>query len=60
MAEQVTKVLARQVSFIKILENDKQRCLELSEILPSNVTVVHGDGRKIDILSEENRPTNHL
>ena len=54
MAEQVTKVLSRQVSFIKILENDKQRCLELSEILPSNVTVVHGDGRKIDILSEEN------
>ena len=47
MAEQVTKVLARQVSFIKLLENDKQRCLELSEILPSNVTVVHGDGRKI-------------
>lgn len=54
MAEQVTKVLARQVFFIKILENDKQRCLELSEILPSNVTVVHGDGRKSDILSEEN------
>lgn len=54
VGEQVAKVMAKQVSSIKIIESNKERCLELTEMLPSNVTVVHGDGRNSDLLSEEN------
>lgn len=54
IAEQLAKTLSHQVSEIKIIEKDKERCLELIEMLPSNVIVVNGDGRNSDILIEEN------
>lgn len=53
IAEQMAKALAKQVSEIKIIESDKDRCIELLEMLPSNVTVVNGDGRNADFLAEE-------
>ena len=53
VAEQLAKNIARQVSEIKIIERDKDRCLELIEMLPSNVSIVHGDGRNSDLLAEE-------
>ena len=53
VAEQLAKNIAKQVSEIKIIEKDKDRCLELIEMLPSNVSVVHGDGRNSDFLAEE-------
>ena len=53
VAEQLAKNIAKQVSEIKIIEKDKERCLELIEMLPSNVSVVHGDGRNSDFLAEE-------
>jgi trk system potassium uptake protein TrkA len=53
IAEQLAKSFAKQVSEIKIIEKDKDRCLELIEMLPSNVSVVHGDGRNSDLLAEE-------
>ena len=53
VAEQLAKNIAKQVSEIKIIEKDKDRCLELIEMLPSNVFVVHGDGRNSDFLAEE-------
>ena len=53
VAEQLAKNIARQVSEVKIIENDKNRCMELIEILPQNVSVVHGDGRNSDLLADE-------
>lgn len=54
IAEQLAKNIAHQVSEIKIIEKDKERCYELIEMLPSNVTIVNGDGRNSDLLAEEN------
>lgn len=54
MGEQVAKTMARQLSNIKIIESDKERCMELTDMLASNVTIVHGDGRNTDLLVEEN------
>lgn len=53
IAEQLAKTIGRQVSEIKIIERDKERCLDLIGMLPSNVTVVNGDGRNSDVLAEE-------
>lgn len=53
VAEQLAKNIARQVSEIKIIEKDKDRCMQLIEILPGNVSVVHGDGRNSDLMAEE-------
>ncbi|MBR6345861.1 MAG: Trk system potassium transporter TrkA [Bacteroidales bacterium] len=38
---------------VKIIDINKQRCRELSEILPDEVDVVNGDGRNSDFLLEE-------
>lgn len=53
IAEQLAKNISHQVSEIKIIEKDKERCYELIEMLPSNVTIVNGDGRNSDLLAEE-------
>ena len=53
IAEQLAKNIARQVSEVKIIEKEKQRCMELIEMLPGNVSVVHGDGRNSDLLADE-------
>jgi len=54
IAEMVAKKLSKQVDSIKLIEMNKEKCLELSEKLPSNVIVVNGDGRNSDMLLEEN------
>ena len=54
IAEIVSKQLSRQVDSIKLIEVNKEKCLHLSETLPSNVIVVNGDGRNSDMLLEEN------
>lgn len=38
---------------IKIIENDRDKCYKLVEKVPSNCTVINGDGRDIDLLREE-------
>jgi len=53
MGEQVAKVLGSQLDEVKIIESDKERCIELTEMLPDNVNVVCGDGRNSDLLVEE-------
>lgn len=53
IGEMVAKQIYRQVDLIKIIEIKKDRCLELSERLGSNVIVVNGDGRNSDMLLEE-------
>ena len=49
----VANTLAKQIDTIKIIEKNKEKCMELSETLPSNVIVVNGDGRNSDFLLEE-------
>ena len=46
------KELTKNKYEVKIIEKDYNRCLELSELLPS-ATIIHGDGTSHDILSEE-------
>ena len=53
IAEMVAKQLGRQMESIKIIEEDKNRGLYLSEHLGDNVTIVNGDGRNTDLLIEE-------
>lgn len=51
--EILAKQLSKQISSIKLIEKNKDKCLDLSEKLPDNVTVVNGDGRNSDMLLEE-------
>ena len=54
IAEMLARSLSRQISDIKILEIDKNRCFELAEKLgSSNVQIVNGDGRNSDFLLDE-------
>ena len=52
IAEQLIKRLGKTVD-IKIIEADRDRCLELSERLDDKVIIVNGDGRNSDMLLEE-------
>lgn len=49
----LARSLSRDLQSVKIIESDKDRCIELSEKLPDNVMVVNGDGRNPDFLAEE-------
>ena len=53
IGEILAKQLANQLDTIKLIEKDKEKCMELSETLPDNVIVVNGDGRNSDMLLEE-------
>lgn len=50
----VAKSLSKQMETIKVIDNDRKRCQDLSEKTDDNVIVVHGDGRNSDFLIEEN------
>ena len=52
-AEILAKLMAKQLDSIKLIEMNKDKCLDLSERLPDNVIVVNGDGRNSDFLLEE-------
>lgn len=53
IGEMVACQMSRQMDTVKIIEMNKEKCLELSEKLPDNVIVVNGDGRNSDMLIEE-------
>ena len=53
IGEMVARQMSKQLDNIKIIEMNKAKCLELSENLPDNVSVVNGDGRNSDMLIEE-------
>ena len=53
IGEMVAKQMAKQLDTVKLIEINKEKCLNLSEKLPSNVIVVNGDGRNSDMLLEE-------
>lgn len=54
IGEMVARQLAKQIDSVKLIEMNKEKCLDLSEELPGNVIVVNGDGRNSDMLLEEN------
>lgn len=49
----VARSMSKYLDSIKVIDLDKQRCLELSEKTDDNVIVVAGDGRNSDFLLEE-------
>ena len=49
----LAKLLDRSGLKVKLVENDKNRCVELSEQLPESVRIVNGDGRNSDFLFDE-------
>ena len=53
IGEILAGMLARNGMKVKIVEKDKEKCIELSERLPDSVLVVNGDGRNSDFLFEE-------
>ena len=56
IGEMLARTLDRGGMKVKLVENDRNRCIELSEKLPETVTVVNGDGRNSDFLFEEGLP----
>lgn len=53
IGEMVAATLSRQGVAVKIIEREKERCIELIENLPDDVLVVNGDGRNSDFLYDE-------
>lgn len=53
IGEMVARQISKQVENIKIIEENKERCIELSENTPDNVIVINGDGRNSDLMIEE-------
>ena len=53
IGEMVAKQMAKELDSVKLIELNKEKCLDLSEKLPGNVIVVNGDGRNSDMLMEE-------
>ena len=53
IGEMVAKQMAKELDSVKLIELNKEKCLDLSEKLPANVIVVNGDGRNSDMLQEE-------
>ena len=53
IAEMVARSLADHIEDVKILENDKEKCLKLTEKLAGKVRVALGDARNSDFLVEE-------
>jgi trk system potassium uptake protein TrkA len=51
--EILAKQLSKQLDSIKLIEKNKEKCIDLSDKLPDNVIVVNGDGRNSDMLLEE-------
>ena len=51
--EILARQMAKQIESVKLIEMNRDKCLELSDKLPNNVIVVNGDGRNSDMLLEE-------
>ena len=53
IAEMLARSLAKMNVNVKLVEKDRDRCIELSQRLPDTVQVVNGDGRNSDFLYDE-------
>ncbi len=54
VGEMVAKSISRQIDAVKLIDTDKDRCMELKENTDDNVIVINGDGRNSDFLVGEN------
>lgn len=52
-AEMLARSLDAQGLRVKLIDKDKERCIELSQRLPDSILIVNGDGRNSDFLLEE-------
>lgn len=52
-AEMLARSIAEAGLKVKLVEQDRDLCIELSERLPDEVEVINGDGRNSDFLFEE-------
>lgn len=53
IGELLAKALHGKMSVVKIIDKDKNRCIEMSERLPESILVSNGDGRNPDFLIDE-------
>lgn len=53
IGEMVAESLSHTLQDVKLIDSDRERCIELAEKLPSTVLVVNGDGRNSDFLYDE-------
>ena len=53
IGEMLAKTLDRSGIKVKLVDSDKNRCIELSETLPDTIRIINGDGRNSDFLYEE-------
>ena len=53
IAKKAAKNLSAMDCQVKMIEKNKDRAFELADLLP-NVMVIHGDGRNVELLYEEN------
>ncbi|MCR4864873.1 MAG: Trk system potassium transporter TrkA [Bacteroidales bacterium] len=53
IGELLAKALHGKMSVVKIIDRDKERCIEMSENLPESILVSNGDGRNPDFLIDE-------
>lgn len=53
IAAMVARTLSRSGISVKLLDYDKEKCIELAEQLPDNVTIINADGRNSDVLYDE-------
>jgi trk system potassium uptake protein TrkA len=54
VGEMLAKTISKTMDNVKVIDSDRQKCLELSAKTDDNVTVVNGEGRNSDFLLEEN------
>lgn len=55
MGEMLAAKLEKTIPYVKIIEKDRRRCEELSQLLEKTM-IINGDGRNTDWLYEENIP----
>lgn len=53
IAQMLATSLDKEGLSVKIVDKDRNRCVELSEKLSPSIQIVHGDGRNSDFLYEE-------
>ena len=53
VGEIAASLLCDEVDIVKLVEKDRNRCIELAEDLPDGVEIVHGDASNSDFLYEQ-------
>ena len=49
----LAEMLTKSGNRVKIIEKDLKRCTEISSVLPRSVSIIHGDGSRHSVLSDE-------